>query len=127
MATAQGNSEEQKINAPTQPVQQSTSGARITEDFDQCFPALMNYINNFDSNVNLQQLQMENNEAATDKLYDVALSSLLDLCHEEIMNVIGEPWAELLKQNETFVARHSLMVLICVVRDPLYTSTSPEL
>ena len=70
---------------------------------------------------------MENNEAATDKLYDVALSSLLDICHEEIMNVIGEPWAELLKQNETFVARHSLMVLICVVRDPLYTSTSPEL
>ena len=70
---------------------------------------------------------MENNEAATDKLYDVALSSLLALCHEEIMSVIGEPWAELLKQNETFVARHSLMVLVCVVRDPLYTSTSPEL
>ena len=68
---------------------------------------------------------MENDEAASEKLYEVALSSLLDLCNEEIMNVIGQPWAELLKQNETFVARHSLMVLICVVRDPLYISTSP--
>ena len=129
MATAEGNSEEQKINAPTQqPEMEFTSETtRITTDFDQCFPKMMTWINNFAENVNLPELQRVSGDESNDKLYNISMKQLLDLAHDELMNVLGQPWDDLKKQNETFVARHSLLVLICVVRDPLYAQTRPEL
>ena len=60
-------------------------------------------------------------------MYRVEMVNMLDRIDEEITRVIGQPWLELKKQNGTFVARHSFMVVACVVRDPLFVELSSEL
>lgn len=53
--------------------------------------------------------------------------NLLNRVDEEVQSVIGEPWVELKKQNNTYVARHSLLVVMCVVNEPMFAQQSPEL
>ena len=48
------------------------------------------------------------------------MTALLRRVDKEIENVLAQPWTELKKQNYTFVARHTLMVLAISIHDPLY-------
>ena len=38
----------------------------------------------------------------------------------EIVGVVGPVWNDLKKQNEGFVAKHSLLVVYCAVNEPIY-------
>ena len=52
--------------------------------------------------------------------------SVLNLVDAEITGLIGQPWTQLKQQNNTFVARHTLLVVAMVVRDPLFAEMTPE-
>jgi len=51
---------------------------------------------------------------------------MLNRVDEEVTQVLSQPWIDLKKQNDTFVARHTLLVLAMVVQDPLYQEISAE-
>ena len=51
---------------------------------------------------------------------------MLERIDEEVTGVIGEPWTKLKEQNETFVARHTLLVIALAVNDELYQDYSQE-
>lgn len=53
--------------------------------------------------------------------------NMLNRVDQEVERVIGDAWLELKKQNSTFVARHSIMVVACVVRDPMFANLPPNL
>ena len=46
--------------------------------------------------------------------------AMLDRVDTEISQVLGEVWSRLKAQNDTFVARHTLMVLALIVNDDYY-------
>ena len=57
---------------------------------------------------------------------DDVVEQVLEQVDEEVTRVIGEAWTELKKQNETFVAHHTLLVLAMCVNDPMFKELSAE-
>ena len=51
---------------------------------------------------------------------------MLNRVDNEITRTVGQPWTDLKNQNETFVARHSILVVAMVVRDPLFADMTSE-
>ena len=45
---------------------------------------------------------------------------------QEINRVLGEPWTELCRQNEGYVAKHTIVVLALVLADPLMPTFTAE-
>ena len=86
----------------------------------------MEEMNDFEQRVNLPQImRLRSSEERSEQLYDVEMGKMLERVDREVFNVLGEPWTKLKEQNSTFVARHTILVLAAVIKDPLYAQMSP--
>ena len=95
-------------------------------DFDRYFPTLMDEMSNFDQRINLPQImRLKSSKDRSKQFYEIEMSKVLERVDQEVYSVLGEPWCKLKEQNSTFVARHTLLVLAAVIKDPLYTIMSP--
>ena len=68
---------------------------------------------------------MSHNEASHE-LYSVQMVDMLQRVDQEITGVVGQIWQDLKGQNNTFVNRHSLLVLAMAIRDPVYAGLPAE-
>lgn len=111
---------------------QKDGGPQIEHDFDKFFPLTIDLINNFEARTGFDQVVQQTKQAKTDKefhriksgFYGTNCYAAFDTVDKEIFNVIGEPWNELKKIHDGFVAVHTMLVLWRTVIDPLYSTYS---
>ena len=87
----------------------------------------MNEMTNFYSIIDIDELrQIEEWEEVSRRFYGEAAGGILNWVDNEVRAVLGHYWDNLKAQNDTFVARHTLLVLAMVVTDPLFKNLNPE-
>ena len=70
---------------------------------------------------------MSNNEIdKRETFYEVEMYKMMDRLDEEIIAGIGQHWLTLKAQDETWVARHTLIVMALVVTDPIFPELTAE-
>ena len=84
-------------------------------DFDHYFPVLVEAC---------QDLNRQHGQAP-EQFYD-KFDDWVERVDREISGVLGEPWTQLCRQNEGYVAEHTIVVLTLVLADPLMPTFTVE-
>ena len=78
----------------------------------------MREIENYNKTKGQVLCNLRRNPKKTQKEWNQMVENLMSNIDEELTRVLGEPWNFLKRQNEGYVARHTIIVVALTFEDP---------